>query len=506
MSIRHATNVADPGKDKRKKVPGLRTWLKEQVLHLYHGFRLLAVNARIALRLRRQMRRGQQLTRRERQLLEVTTNDLIRLVPFSVFVIVPAAEVLLPIALLLFPNLMPSTFTTSSQRRRKQIMENLKAGVSRKRLFEFMTSKVLLHEKFNSNSPVVPVFRAIHEGAVMGQDSLRCLVPHFDVNGPLALKKIPGYILRDLNVRIGKFSAFERMILPKTWYAVRMRFMIEQELERMEADDLELSNTDLSSLTPRELENECAIRRMRWYGSPEELRSQLTDWLALSLDPDVPNHLLLFVAPRATPDDAVLDYFSKEERDHVLGLEGYKDTPQYQLISKMTKQKKREKKQRKAMQDLQSQEVLQEEQAAVSNALPEEFDLEELKLHIENVKEENRATEDQLGEVCKVLKNLEEDDLSILFDRLEAHSAKVNDDGDPGVDVEKLSRGLAGLLRQVHFEEEPGRRKSFQVTPSQITSSLREFDIDDTDIITRQEYKEFLNRIRMPSLSSIDAP
>ena len=74
-------------------MPGLRTWLKEQVLHLYHGFRLLAVNTRIALRLRRQMRRGQQLTRRERQLLEVTTNDLIRLVPFSVFVIVPAAEV-----------------------------------------------------------------------------------------------------------------------------------------------------------------------------------------------------------------------------------------------------------------------------------------------------------------------------------------------------------------------------------------------------------------------------
>ena len=36
--------------------------------------------------------------------------------------------------------------------------------------------------------------------------------------------------MRDLNVRIGKFSAFERMILPKTWYAVRMRFMIEQDL------------------------------------------------------------------------------------------------------------------------------------------------------------------------------------------------------------------------------------------------------------------------------------
>lgn len=39
-----------------------------------------------------------------------TVQDLGRLVPFSVFVIVPFAELLLPVALKLFPNMLPSTY------------------------------------------------------------------------------------------------------------------------------------------------------------------------------------------------------------------------------------------------------------------------------------------------------------------------------------------------------------------------------------------------------------
>lgn len=37
--------------------------------------------------------------------------DMFRLVPFLIFVIVPFMELLLPVALKLFPNMLPSTFT-----------------------------------------------------------------------------------------------------------------------------------------------------------------------------------------------------------------------------------------------------------------------------------------------------------------------------------------------------------------------------------------------------------
>ena len=39
-----------------------------------------------------------------------TTADVFRLVPMAVFVLVPFMELLLPIALKLFPNMLPSTF------------------------------------------------------------------------------------------------------------------------------------------------------------------------------------------------------------------------------------------------------------------------------------------------------------------------------------------------------------------------------------------------------------
>ncbi len=56
---------------------------------------------------------GTPLTRRERKQLLRTVSDLFRVVPFSIFVIVPLGELALPFALKIFPNMLPSTFQDS---------------------------------------------------------------------------------------------------------------------------------------------------------------------------------------------------------------------------------------------------------------------------------------------------------------------------------------------------------------------------------------------------------
>lgn len=56
---------------------------------------------------------GSALSRRERKQLLRTVSDLFRLVPFSMFVLIPFMEFALPIALRLFPNMLPSTFQDS---------------------------------------------------------------------------------------------------------------------------------------------------------------------------------------------------------------------------------------------------------------------------------------------------------------------------------------------------------------------------------------------------------
>jgi LETM1 and EF-hand domain-containing protein 1 len=91
----------------------LKHWKEEFVSTLQHywlGTKLLWADVRISSRLLVKLAGGKNLTRRERQQLTRTTADMFRLVPFAVFIIIPFMELLLPVFLKLFPNMLPSTF------------------------------------------------------------------------------------------------------------------------------------------------------------------------------------------------------------------------------------------------------------------------------------------------------------------------------------------------------------------------------------------------------------
>lgn len=94
-----------------------RIWA--ELVHYYHGFRLLFIDMNVARKLVGKLLRGESLTRREHRLLIRTTGDTFRLVPFSVFIIVPFMEFLLPVFIKFFPGMLPSTFETASEREKK---------------------------------------------------------------------------------------------------------------------------------------------------------------------------------------------------------------------------------------------------------------------------------------------------------------------------------------------------------------------------------------------------
>lgn len=89
-----------------------QTWIsiKDAISHYWLGSKLLWSEIKLTIQILRRVLGGHLMTRRERIQLIRTTNDLFRLVPFAVFVIVPFMEFLLPFALRLFPNMLPSTF------------------------------------------------------------------------------------------------------------------------------------------------------------------------------------------------------------------------------------------------------------------------------------------------------------------------------------------------------------------------------------------------------------
>lgn len=121
--------VAHVTKDKvvvAKKPLLKRIWA--EVLHYYHGFRLLALDIKIASKSLWKLFCGKSLTRREKNQFLRAVSDIFRLAPFMVFIIIPFAEAALPFVVKLFPSLLPSTFESSSNREtrlKKQLMVKL---------------------------------------------------------------------------------------------------------------------------------------------------------------------------------------------------------------------------------------------------------------------------------------------------------------------------------------------------------------------------------------------
>jgi LETM1 and EF-hand domain-containing protein 1 len=106
-------------KDFRKKLAELKEAAVKEAHHYWMGSKLLAADVRTARHLMGRTLRGSTLSRRERKQLLRTTTDLFRLVPMSVFVLVPFMEFALPFALKIFPNMLPSTFQDSLKEEEK---------------------------------------------------------------------------------------------------------------------------------------------------------------------------------------------------------------------------------------------------------------------------------------------------------------------------------------------------------------------------------------------------
>ena len=112
----HAEDKEVLKKEEKEKKLTLWQKVKKEARHYWDGSKLLATEVRISWRLALKMAAGYELTRRENKQLQRTVQDLARLVPFSVFIIVPLGEPLPPLALKLFPNILPTPFEAQTSK------------------------------------------------------------------------------------------------------------------------------------------------------------------------------------------------------------------------------------------------------------------------------------------------------------------------------------------------------------------------------------------------------
>ncbi|KAK9321473.1 LETM1-like protein-domain-containing protein [Lipomyces orientalis] len=289
-TVATASKTAKSAVAEKKSKTSVWTKIKGAVQHAWDGTRLLGVEVKISLKLAMKMLAGYELTRRESRQLKRTTEDLIRLVPFSVFIIVPFAELLLPVALKLFPNMLPSTFEGAVAKEKR--IKNLRK--TRKEVSEFLRSTVkesglVLPQTANNaqREQFAEFFRKVRtSGESPTREELLSVCRMFKDD-----------IVLDNLSRPQLVAMARYMNLPTFGTDMVLRYQIRHRMRQTKRDDRAIDYEGVDSLSVPELQSACQSRGIKSHGvSPARLRDDLQNWLDLRLRQNVPSTLLLLSA------------------------------------------------------------------------------------------------------------------------------------------------------------------------------------------------------------------
>ncbi|KAI8638311.1 LETM1-like protein-domain-containing protein [Parasitella parasitica] len=280
-----AGTVAAPAATAVKPKKTLWVKIKEEAVHYWHGTQLLGFEIRVSSKLTWKLLNGGKLTRREHRQLRRTTSDLMRLVPFAFFIIVPFMELLLPVALKLFPNMLPSTYESKSQEEKKK-MALLKVRLEMAKFLQETISESGFpgsdHEK--AAQEFADFFRKIRmTGEQASTEDLLNVAKRFEDELTLDNLSRPQLVSMCRYMNINAFGTDNFL-----------RFQIRNRMRQIKADDKVIQTEGIESLTIQELQNACASRGIRSVGtSPGRLRDELAQWLELHIDHHVPGTLLI---------------------------------------------------------------------------------------------------------------------------------------------------------------------------------------------------------------------
>lgn len=278
--------------------------IMDELIHYYHGFRLLFIDINICRKLVWRVLKGKKLTRREHRLLVRTTSDLFRLVPFSIFIVVPFMEFLLPFFIKFFPGMLPSTFQTAKERE-DRLKQSLQVKLEVAKFLQKTLDEMAVQNKEHKSE----------EAKDFAEFFKKVKDPYQYVRSEEIIKyskQFDDEITLDSLSR-DQLTAICRILELHTIGTTNLlRFQIRMKLRNLVADDRVIQREGVCSLNLNELQQACRARGMRAYGLTEDkLRTQLEEWIDLSLNEKVPPTLLLLSralgqVPHDTPTSDML--------------------------------------------------------------------------------------------------------------------------------------------------------------------------------------------------------
>lgn len=263
--------------------------MKHEMKHYWVGTKLLGTEVKIAAKLVFGLLQGEKLTRRERRQLRRTTGDLLRLVPFSFFIIIPFMEVFLPLALRVFPNMLPSTF----QDVHKKEEEARKRVHMKLQIAKFLQDTVAdMAKKLKSNRTGSVQLQAKDLYTFMGKVRAGEAISNEDII------KFGGLFKDELTLdnldRTQLVSMCSMLGVSPFGTDVFLRFQLRNMMHRVKMDDKLIRQEGLERLNDLELVQACRARGIPWDGETNfNMRRQLSEWLDLSLNHNLPTALLI---------------------------------------------------------------------------------------------------------------------------------------------------------------------------------------------------------------------
>ncbi|XP_029937958.1 mitochondrial proton/calcium exchanger protein isoform X6 [Myripristis murdjan] len=273
----------------------LRQRVLDEIKHYYHGFRLLWIDTTIAGRMLWRVLNGHPLSRRERRQFLRTCADVFRLLPFLVFIIVPFMEFLLPVALKLFPNMLPSTFETQSKKE-ERLKKELRVKLEMAKFLQDTVEEIALRNKAakgNVTEEFSTFFQKIRDS---GERPSNEQIIRFS-------KLFEDELTLDNLTRPQLVALCRLLELQSIGTNNFLRFQLIMKLRAIRADDKLIAEEGVESLNVNEVQAACRVRGMRSLGVTEDrLREQLSQWLELHLNQHIPTSLLLLSRAMYLPD------------------------------------------------------------------------------------------------------------------------------------------------------------------------------------------------------------
>ncbi|KAF9544007.1 hypothetical protein EC957_000276 [Mortierella hygrophila] len=288
--------------------------VKKELIHYWHGTKLLGTEIKISTKLANRLLHGSKLTRREQRQLRRTSRDLLRLIPFSVFIIVPFMEFLLPVALKLFPNMLPSTFEdrfAEEEKKRKLLKMRLEMAKFLQETIIQQHPNAVPTSTAKVNSTATGRAEAIKE---FGECFRKVRSTNADELPPTTAEMIRvARLFRDeLTVdnlsRPQLLSMCRYMNLNAFGTDNFLRYQIRTSMSSIRKDDKLIMTEGVDSLTEPELHAACQSRGINATDvSSSRLRTELAQWLELHLTYSIPATILILSRTFSYSDSYIPD-------------------------------------------------------------------------------------------------------------------------------------------------------------------------------------------------------